>query len=203
MSIDLADHAGTEQALLRWISDRSCRRLGVVLAAGELGPAGPLPESDLSAWAHTFAVNVLGNLAVLRGLLGRMLEDAFGRIVFFGGGGAGYAYPVFPAYACSKAALVRAVENIHEDLKERGDFSVVCLAPGAVETDLLRKVRAAGAEVRTTAPPDDAVRFVEAFLTRDSRALSGRFIHVRDSWPEFLVPNAQLPDSRWKLRRAE
>ncbi len=93
MSIDLADNAGhAQQALLRWISNRPYRRMGVVLAAGELGPAGPLPESDLSAWAHTFAVNMLGNLAVLRALLGRKLEDAFGRIVFFGGGGAGCPY---------------------------------------------------------------------------------------------------------------
>ncbi len=88
------------------------------------------------------------------------------------------------------------MENIHEDLKGRGDFSVVCLAPGAVETDLLRQVRAAGAEVRTTASPHDPVRFVEAFLTSDSRALSGRFIHVCDSWPEFSSPtrSCRIPD---------
>lgn len=202
-AVDLADLAAAEQRVAAWIAPRPYRRLGVVLAAGELGPAGPLETSDLSAWERAFRVNVLGNLAVVRGLLGRMLETGAGRAVFFAGGGAAYAYPVFPAYACTKAALVRAVENLHEDLKERGDFAVVCLAPGAVETDMLRQVRAAGAEVRTTAPPDDAVRFVEAFLSRDARVLSGRFLHARDTWAELL--DGESPDlgERWKLRRVE
>ncbi len=203
LCVDLADYAGTEKMVSRWIADRPYRRLGVVLAAADLGPRSPLEASDLRAWAHTFAVNVLGNLAVLRGLLGRMLEGGSGRIVFFGGGGAAYGYPIFPAYACTKAASVRLVENLHQDLKDRGNFAVVCLAPGAVETDMLRQVRAAGAEVRTSAPADDAVRFVEAFLSSDDTALSGRFVHALDSWAEVLGHFVELPDERWKLRRVE
>lgn len=202
-AVDLADLETAEERIAAWIAARPYRRLGVVLAAGDLGPAGPLETSDLSGWERAFRVNVLGNLAVVKGLLGRMLETGAGRIVFFAGGGAAYAYPVFPAYACAKAGLVRAVENLHEDLKERGDFAVACLAPGAVETDMLRRVRAAGAEVRTTAPPDDAVRFVEAFLSRDARALSGRFIHARDAWAELLDGEPRDLGERWKLRRLE
>jgi 3-oxoacyl-[acyl-carrier protein] reductase len=203
LSIDLADHQQVESAVANWIVGRPYRRLGVVLAAAELGPIGPLEASDLSAWGHAFAVNVLGNLAVVRGLLPRMLESCFGRIVFFGGGGAAYEYPVFPAYACSKAALVRAVENLHEDLRDRGDFSVVCLAPGAVETDMLGEVRVAGAEVRTTGSLADPIRFVRAFLTSPRSSLSGRFVHVRDPWADVLDESTDLAADLWKLRRVE
>ncbi len=203
ISIDLADLRGAERAVSEWIAALPCRRLGVVLAAAELGPVGPLEGSDLNSWAHTYQVNVLGNMAVVQGLLGRMREGRFGRIVFFAGGGAAYAYPVFPAYASTKAALVRAAENLHEDLKDAGDFAVVCLAPGAVETGMLREVRAAGGEVRTTAPPQDAVRFVEAFFTGMGAALSGRFIHARDAWPAVLDGTLHLSTDLWKLRRIE
>jgi NAD(P)-dependent dehydrogenase (short-subunit alcohol dehydrogenase family) len=186
-----------------WIAALPYRRLGVVLAAAELGPVGPLEGSDLNAWAHAYQVNVLGNMAVVQGLLGRMREGGFGRIVFFAGGGAAYAYPVFPAYASTKAALVRAAENLHEDLKDAGDFAVVCLAPGAVETDMLREVRAAGGEVRTAAAPHDAIRFVEAFFSGMGAALSGRFIHARDAWPAVLDGTLDLSTDLWKLRRIE
>jgi NAD(P)-dependent dehydrogenase (short-subunit alcohol dehydrogenase family) len=203
LTLDLADHRTAERAVSLWVGERPYRRLGVVLAAAELGPRGPLEESGLDAWAHAFEVNVLGNLAVVRALLGRMLETGAGRVVFLAGGGAAYAYPVFPAYACTKAALVRAAENLHEDLLTRGDFAVVCLAPGAVETDMLRQVRAARADVRTTAPADDAVRFVEAFLSSPATALSGRLVHVRDAWSRAMDGADGLPADRWKLRRAE
>src|SRR5258708_14774993 len=134
LTLAIADHVDTERTLSAWIAQRPHRLIALVLAAAELGPRGPLAVADPSEWARTMGVNLLGNLAVVRGLLARMLDAGFGRMVFFGGGGAAYAYPVFPAYAASKAAVVRAVENLHEDLSDKGDFAAVCLAPGAVET---------------------------------------------------------------------
>ncbi len=204
MPLDLADQAATERALTQWIDSRPYQRLGVVLAAGILGPPGPLENSDLRDWAKVTAVNVLGNLAVVRALLGRMHQAAYGRVLFFGGGGAAYAYPLFPAYACSKTAVVRAAENLHEDVKNQGDFAVVCLAPGAVETDMLHDVRAAGGEVRTTARVEDAVAFVDTFLTHPNAGrLSGRFVHVRDEWKEVIEGARKLGAQEWKLRRVE
>lgn len=200
-SLDLRDHQAAERAVSTWIGDHQYQRLGVVLAAAIVGPAGPLESTDLLAWAETFSVNLLGNLAVVRALLGRMLASRYGRIAFFAGGGAAYAYPWFPAYAASKAATVRVAEDLHEDLKDRGDFAVVCLAPGAVETDMLRQVRAAGADVRSPGPVDDAIAFIEAFLGGDATAISGRFIHARDSWADVLQGTSKLAEDQWKLRR--
>jgi NAD(P)-dependent dehydrogenase (short-subunit alcohol dehydrogenase family) len=204
LRVDLADPLAAESAVATWLAANRYERLGAVLAAGELGPTGPLDATDLAAWPHVFAVNVLGNLAVARALLARMVDSAWGRLVFFGGGGAAYAYPTFPAYACTKAAMVRAVENLHEDVATRGDIAAVCLAPGAVETDMLREVRAAGAEVRTTAPVDNAVDFAMGFLGSDhAKRLSGRFVHARDPWQDVLDGSRELPADHWTLRRVE
>jgi NAD(P)-dependent dehydrogenase (short-subunit alcohol dehydrogenase family) len=201
--VDLADISATEIAVRAWIDSRPYARLGVVLAAGILGPAGPLRTTNLGDWASAFSVNVLGGLAVVRALLDRMTMAGRGRIVFLAGGGAAYAYPLFPAYACTKAAVVRAAENLHEDLKSKGDFAVVCLAPGAIDTDMLAAVRAAGAEVRTTVAVTDAVAAIVAFLGSASTALSGRFVHVRDAWDAVLEGTVDLTPDHWKLRRVE
>jgi len=204
LCVDLSDLSGTRQAVSRWLATTHYSRFGVILAAAVTGAPGGLTNGNLADWAQTIQVNLLGNFAALQALLPRMLEARFGRIVTLAGGGAAYAYPLFSAYAASKAAVVRATENLHEELSARGDFRVVCLAPGAIETDMLAAIRAAGGEARTIGKMDEPVRFVERFLAARNCAFSGRFVHVRDSWSEFLEEaGKQLPADQWLLRRIE
>jgi NAD(P)-dependent dehydrogenase (short-subunit alcohol dehydrogenase family) len=111
---------------------------------------------------------------------------------------------MFPAYAASKTALVRAVENLHEDLKDAGDFAVAILAPGAVETDILAAVRARGGYVRTTVAMEEPVGFVLQFLNARSVGFSGSFVHVRDDWSSYINNDKHIQNKdHWKLRRME
>jgi 3-oxoacyl-[acyl-carrier protein] reductase len=204
LSVDLSDITAARMAISHWISTVPYRRLGVVLAAGTTGSPGGLVEADLSDWLRTFQTNLIGNLAVVQALLPRMLESRFGRIVMFGGGGAAYAYPLFGGYAVSKAAVVRATENLHEEMKNRGDFSVVCLAPGAIDTDMLRTIREAGGEVRTLAAMTEPLIFIEKFLGSVRCPFSGRFVHIRDEWAKLLDQDKdELHPQQWFLRRIE
>jgi 3-oxoacyl-[acyl-carrier protein] reductase len=202
--VDLADVSATKKAVCEWLAQVPYQRLGVVLAAGVTGAPGGLLEADLTDWLRIFQTNLIGNLAVVQALLPRMLSARFGRIVMFGGGGAAYGYPLFGGYALSKVATVRAAENLHEELKGRGDFGVVCLAPGAIETDMLRAVRQAGGHVKTVADISEPVHFMEKFLGSAQCAFSGRFVHVRDNWEAWLdQTEAELPAQQWFLRRVE
>ena len=198
--VDLADVARTRQAVGQWIAAQSFRRLAVVCAAGTLGNPGGIFEGDLTDWDRTFQTNVLGNLAVVQALLPRMLEARYGRIVTVAGGGAAYAYPLFSGYALSKTAMVRATENLDAELRHRGDFLVACLAPGAMETGMLAKVRAAGAHVKTTVAMEEPVEFIASFMRAEACGFSGRFVHVRDPWREWLKPES-VPGEQWLLRR--
>jgi len=202
--LDLADYAAVELKLSDWLSSREYARIGVILAAAVLGPAGEMSSTALSEWDLTFRINVLGNLAVVRAALPHQLENRFGRILFFAGGGAAYAYPIFPAYAASKSSLVRIVENLHEDLHDKGDFATAILAPGAVETDTLSVVRANGGYVRTTVGIEEPTAFAKAFITSTSCGFSGCFVHVRDTWTKHLNNDQALTQKDlWKLRRVE
>jgi 3-oxoacyl-[acyl-carrier protein] reductase len=204
LKADLSDYVGTGQAVADWLGDRPYQRIGLVLAAGVLGPSGPLWQTSLEDWDRTWRVNVLGNLAVVQACLPRLRAGRFGRLLFFSGGGAAYAYPLFPAYAASKTALAREIENLHEDLKDLGDFVVTILAPGAVDTQMLATVRAQGGEVRTTVPIEEPVAFACSFLSTPNSGISGCFVHVRDDWKSFL-DNSEKPASNdhWKLRRVQ
>jgi NAD(P)-dependent dehydrogenase (short-subunit alcohol dehydrogenase family) len=201
---DLADYANSGRAIAGWLEARDYRRIGLVLAAGSLGPSGPLWDTPLDQWDLAWRTNVLGNLAVVQACLPKMRANRFGRLLFFAGGGAAYAYPLFPAYAMAKTALVRTVENLHEDLHGAGDFAVTILAPGAVDTEMLATVRAKGGEVRTTMAIDEPVNFACSFLAASGCGLSGCFVHVRDNWRPFLETGEPLPRrDLWKLRRVE
>ena len=204
LQLDRADYYRTEQVMRDWAENQSSKRIGVVLAAAILGPSGPLANSDLHGWDQAYRTGVLGNLAVLKALLPGMLQSQFARIVAFAGGGSAYANPSFPAYSAVKTAMVRIVENLHEDLQDKGDFGVVCMAPGAVETDMLHQVREAGGYVKTSVSIAEPVQLIEAFLESDICHFSGCFVHVRDEYQPHLNSEDKLSsDSKWKLRRVE
>jgi 3-oxoacyl-[acyl-carrier protein] reductase len=206
VAFDIANVEHAQRVVSDIVRRARPRRIGLVLAAAILGrPGGLLDGPPLPEWSKVFCTNVLGNLAILRACLPAMRDTRFGRVVALAGGGAAYGYPEFSSYALSKAALVRAIENVDLELRESGNFAFVALAPGAVETEMLAQVRAAGGRVRTTASPQEAAAFVTAFFSsKNAAALSGRFIHVRDDWTALLTAGArELPADQWKLRRIE
>jgi len=204
MVLDIGQYADSQKTLNRWMKGRQYSRISVVLAAAVLGPNAPLHDSSLLDWEKSFKVNVLGNLAVAQTFLQYQISNKFGRILFFAGGGAAYAYPIFPAYAATKTAIIRIVENLHEDLKDKGNFAVAALAPGAVDTDTLAEVRASGGYVRTVVGIEEPTSFANAFVTSSTCAFSGCFVHVRDSWADYLNGHkAEIQKDLWKLRRIE
>ncbi len=204
LSLDLSNYETVENEISKWILKTSYKKIGIVLAAAILGPKGPLTNCSLKEWDDCHRVNILGNLAVLKSLFPRMLENKFGRIVMFSGGGAAYANPAFPGYSSTKTATVRIAENIYEDLKDKGDFLITCFGPGAVETDMLKEFRTGGGEVKATTKIEEPVLFVREFINARTCGLSGRFVHVRNSWKEYINSSKTFDDdSMWKLRRVE
>ena len=203
LELDIRDYEKTEKAVSDWSKKVDYKNIGLVLAAGILGPKGPLTESSLKEWDDCHRVNVLGTLAIIKSLMPLMLKNKFGRIITFAGGGAAYPNPTFPAYSETKTAMVRITENINEDLKDKGDFSIVCLGPGAIETDMLKEVKRLGGVVKTTANISEPVEFVKEFLTSTTCGFSGSFVHVRNNWKDYLNSKNKIEDSFWKLRRTE
>jgi NAD(P)-dependent dehydrogenase (short-subunit alcohol dehydrogenase family) len=204
LKIDISDYVYTKRTIYEWIKDKKYNNIGLVLAASQLGEIFSLDDFCLKSWDECYKINVLGNLAVLEGVLPQMLKNKFGRIVVFSGGGAAYSYPIFSAYSASKTAVVRTVENLSVVLKDKGDFAIVALAPGAVDTDMLKKVKEAGGEVKTTVDISEPVKFVSDFILSENCNFSGSFVHVRDNWNNYLnTENKLINDSIWKLRRIE
>jgi len=166
----------------------------LVNCTGVLGPVGPTAEVSEDDWATAVEINLLGSFFLTRAVLPHMLEHRGGKIIHFSGGGAAYARPFYTAYSASKAALVRFVESLAEELRP-SRIEVNAIAPGQVESrmwDQIRQVREPDARTveelksmeETGGVPPERAAALAVFLASDrSNGLTGRLISaVHDDW---------------------
>jgi NAD(P)-dependent dehydrogenase (short-subunit alcohol dehydrogenase family) len=135
----------------------------------------------------------------MRAVLPHMIRNNHGKIMNFAGGGAAYGYPRFTAYAASKVAVVRMSETVAQECAGY-NIQVNSIAPGAIDTEMLRAVRASGGEVRSVGTMDQPVALLLFLASPKSDHITGRFIHAKDSYREFLP---DLPVDTYTLRRVQ
>jgi 3-oxoacyl-[acyl-carrier protein] reductase len=127
----------------------SLRELGsiqvLVLNAGIYGPMGATESVSLDEWRRALDINLFGVLLPSRAIIPHFKKAGRGKIVVLSGGGATNPLPNISAYAASKAAVVRLMETLAEELKEF-HVDVNAIAPGALATRLVDEVLTAGAE---------------------------------------------------------
>jgi NAD(P)-dependent dehydrogenase (short-subunit alcohol dehydrogenase family) len=117
----------------------------LVLNAGIYGPMGATESVDLAEWRRAMDINLYGVLLPCRTVIPHFKKNGRGKIIVLSGGGATNPLPNISSYAASKAAVVRLMETLAEELKEfRVDVNAI--APGALATRLVDEVLAAGAE---------------------------------------------------------
>jgi NAD(P)-dependent dehydrogenase (short-subunit alcohol dehydrogenase family) len=194
---DVADWASVRDAAAA-VESRWGRAHVLVNTAAVLGATGPLWESDPEVWKQGIDVNLLGSYHAMRAFLPKMIEARQGKVINFAGGGAAYAYPMFSSYGAAKAAIVRLTETVAVEAAPFG-VQVNVVAPGAIDTDLLRAVQAAGGEVRTFGSIDLVIDVVKFLASRNSDHIGGRFIHARDSYKDWR----ELRPDDYTLRRVE
>jgi fengycin family lipopeptide synthetase B len=183
-----------DSAVARW------GRIDVLVnCAAILGPTGELWTTGPSSWSDAIQANLVGTYNTMRAALPHMIRARSGKIVNFAGGGAAYGYPLFSAYGASKAAVVRLTETAAIECAPHG-IQINVVAPGAIETAMLKQVREAGGEVKTVGTMQQAVDVVLYLASPAADHISGRFIHARDNYRDFPAP---LSADAYTLRRIQ
>jgi NAD(P)-dependent dehydrogenase (short-subunit alcohol dehydrogenase family) len=145
---DVADSAQAEAAVRQTVEQLG--RLDIVVNNAGLAPLKPIEQTSPTDYRDAIAVNLLGPAAIVatawpvfreqfeRAAAGNAgAERSSARVVNVTTLGTADPFPGFAAYAAAKAALgslTRSITNEGVDLGVRA-FNV---APGAVETDMLR-----------------------------------------------------------------
>lgn len=188
---------------------------GLVTCAALHGAIGRTVTADPARWSAALHTNLEGTFHALRAihpLLVRAPRRA--KIVCFSGGGATKARPNFSAYSAAKSGVVRLVETVAAEERDR-PLDINAVAPGAIATRLTEEIRALGpalvgdaefaAAQKTDAGPslDAALGLVEWLLSPESDGISGRLISAQwDSWAKLGEHKAALASSDiYTLRR--
>jgi NAD(P)-dependent dehydrogenase (short-subunit alcohol dehydrogenase family) len=185
----------------------------LVAAAAVQGPIGPLAELAPKAWAETIQTDLIGVMHVFRAVLPQMIERRAGKIIVLSGDGATGARPNFSAYAAAKAALVRLVETVADEVRDH-NIQVNALAPGATYTHMTDQILHAGEragwkaqeealEVRVTGgiSPEKQMQLALFLASERSNHVSGKLIHVGDDWKR--LENETVHPEIYTLRRVQ
>jgi NAD(P)-dependent dehydrogenase (short-subunit alcohol dehydrogenase family) len=127
--VDLADPRAAEETVRRVVADHD-RVSGVVAAAGT-DACGRLDEVDAERWEQVVAVNLLGNVAVVRAALPH-LESGGGRVVMVGSTLGLRALSDATAYCASKFAVTGFTRALA--VETAGRVGVTLLVPGGMDT---------------------------------------------------------------------
>ena len=116
----------------------------LVCAAAVLTPAR-FTETTAEIWDETLGINLTGTFMCCRAAFAAMRAGGGGRIVNIASLSGVYATEKFPgltAYNASKYGVIGLTEAIAVEGKELG-ISAICVSPGAVDTEMLRRANPA------------------------------------------------------------
>jgi NAD(P)-dependent dehydrogenase (short-subunit alcohol dehydrogenase family) len=143
----------------------------LVCAAAVLASV-PFAETTLATWERTLGVNLTGSFLCCRAAFTAMRPAGGGRIVNIASLSGVYAVEKFPglaAYNVSKFGVVGLTEAIAVEGREHG-ISAICVSPGAVDTEMLRR---ANPDLRPGLTPADVAELIVALLDSPLAPASG------------------------------
>ena len=183
--------------------------------AGVYGPKGPTESVDLSEWIRAIEINLYGVLLPCRALIPQFKKSGQGKIVILSGGGATAPLPMISAYAASKAAVVRLMETLAEELRDYA-IDVNAIAPGALNTRLLDETINAGPDnvgevfyrraldqrASGGVPLGKGAELAVYLASDQSNGISGKLISAQwDPWPVLHDHLHDLKSDIYTLRR--
>lgn len=144
-----------------------------------------------------FNINFFSFIDIVNSIMNPMIENNFGRILSFSGGGVTSPRPYFSPYACSKIAKYKYIENLSEEISEKKkNIKVNYIAPGIMFSNLLKDGLSSGfisknekEKIDNTKDNQDIIFSKNITLIKklisDNLDISGRLISSQ--WDDFEI----------------
>ncbi len=146
--------------------------VAALVCAAAVLTAAPFAETTPELWDETLRINLTGTFLCCRAAFPAMHRAGEGRIVTIGSLSGIYATEKFTglaAYNVSKYGVIGLTEAIAVEGKPHG-ISAICVSPGAVDTEMLRR---ANPDLRPGLTPADVASLITALLDGPLAPASG------------------------------
>lgn len=183
LSCDLSSEEETERIIAVLLE-----RYHVDALVNNVGGGGPQPlgSIDLATLRTLYDINVRTAVQMTQGLVGRMKERNWGRIVNLASR-AIFGVPERTSYSAAKSALIGCTRVWALELATFG-ITVNAVAPGPIETAMLRAIRPVGSEAEKellshipmgrVAHPKEVAAAIEFLLSEDAGFITGQTLCV-------------------------
>lgn len=130
-AFDIRDREQCEKAIQKMNPDK----IDVLINnAGLAKGVEPIPAAKIADWEEMVDTNVLGLLAMTRGIVPSMMKRKSGDIINIGSVAGRWTYPGGGVYCATKAAVRAITEGLRLDLMGT-NVRVTNIAPGMVDTE--------------------------------------------------------------------
>jgi NAD(P)-dependent dehydrogenase (short-subunit alcohol dehydrogenase family) len=148
VQVELGDFSISDEDSLGAFAKQASRNhggfTGGVHTAGTLGPISRLSSVPSRDWIDSIQTNLIGSFVFLKTMVSQ-LEGGQGSLVVLSGGGATSPMPGLSSYAASKAAVVRLVETVAQELEGTG-VRLNAVAPGIMKSKMTRTMIETGSD---------------------------------------------------------
>ncbi|MFH0980527.1 MAG: SDR family oxidoreductase [Planctomycetota bacterium] len=152
-------------------------RIDVLVNCAGVGPRAPIEEFEISVFTSVLGVNVAAVFYSSKGVWPVMKKQGGGTIVNISSMAAKDPFPGFTVYGASKAWVNAFTHGLAEEGRKH-NIRVFCIAPGTVETQMLR-----GAfpdfPAEKTLQPADVAEMVFAVTHPHCAYATGATIYIR------------------------
>jgi 3-oxoacyl-[acyl-carrier protein] reductase len=173
-------------------------KVDILVNNAGVGIVASLLETTDEIWDKNMEVNLRGVFLCTQIAARYMVESGYGKIVnISSNSGFGIAMPGDTSYAVSKAGVICLTKSSAFELGKH-NINVNCVAPGAIDTDMLRNNRSDdeyekllegrrnASSLGIIGTPEDIANAVLFFASDESRYITGKTLLVDGGRRDFL-----------------
>ena len=138
LAVDVTNAEQIAKALALMVSQSSKIDI-LVNNAGYLGRYQPFEQFEAREWELIHQVNLIGVFEVTRQVLPYMRRAGRGRIVNMGSLAGKEGLPSLAAYSAASAGVIAFTKALSREVCD-SDIRVNCVAPGPIDTELIRRL---------------------------------------------------------------
>jgi 3-oxoacyl-[acyl-carrier protein] reductase len=151
LRVDVTNTVQITEALASTV--RQSPRIDILVNnAGHLGVYGPFHELDAGEWRRIVEVNLMSVFEVTRKILPLMRRAGCGRIVNMGSLAGKEGLPNLAVYSAASAGVIAFTKALAREVCD-ANIRVNCVAPGPIDTDLIRRLGETVLNEMTNASP--------------------------------------------------